>query len=288
MRLLTVLILTVTCSSAESLDSAWQAAWTAIDECLRDGGSDHRQQAIAALTTIDGDAQAAVKVESALRDKDVIVRQYAAIALGELKASVAIPALKKIIQNDSPEVSFAAAKALTQMGEPDGREVLIAVLAGERRDAPGLITNALRKAKDKLHHPEGLILMGAQDATGAMFGPVSMAFPAIKDVTKMKGKGAPGRAAATAYIARDPDPYAITLLEWALSDENGIVRLEAAKGLGERGNAQSVPRLQPLLTDQHRYVRAMAAAAIIRICDRNGARGEVSQDPVTPATPKKK
>jgi len=76
--------------------------WTATDECLRDGSSDHRQQAIAALMTIDRDDQAAVKVESALRDKDVIVRQYAAIALGELKASVAIPALKKMIQNTRP------------------------------------------------------------------------------------------------------------------------------------------------------------------------------------------
>jgi len=41
------------------------------------------------------------------------------------------------------------------MGEPDGREVLIAVLAGERKDAPGLITNAFRKAKTSCITPKG-------------------------------------------------------------------------------------------------------------------------------------
>jgi len=69
---------------------------------------------------------------------------------------------------------------------------------------------------------------------------------------RQRAKGAPGRAAAAAYIARDPDPYAVKLLEWALSDENGIVRLEAAKGLGDRGNAESIPKLQALSRDEHR------------------------------------
>jgi HEAT repeat protein len=204
-----------------------------------------------------------------------------------MKAREAAPALKEAL-NDNGEVAFAAAKALTEIGDSSGRDVLITVLAGERKDvSPGLMTSAIRKGKSKLGNPGGLILMGAQDATGAMFGPASLVFPAVKDTLDLKGKGAPGRAAAAAYLARDPDPYAIPLLEWALKDDNQFVRLEAARGLAERGNAGSIAKLQPLLDDQHNVVRDMAAAAIIRINDRAGSEGQPVEGPVNPVTSKK-
>jgi HEAT repeat protein len=84
----------------------------------------------------------------------------------------------------------------------------------------------------------------------------------------LQQKGAPGRAAAAAYLAKDPDPYAVTLLEWALGDDNHLVRAEAAKALGERGNAESIGKLEPLLRDEHTIVRSMAAASIIRLNGR--------------------
>src|SRR5262249_5816794 len=92
---------------------------------------------------------------------------------------------------------------------------------------------------------------------------------AAKDAVDWNAKGAAGRAAAAAYLAKDPEPYAVTLLEWALSDDNQFVRLEAAKGLGERGNAQSVAKLQTLLEDKHDKVRTMAAASMIRLISKS-------------------
>jgi HEAT repeat protein len=231
--------------------------------------------------------EAAKRAIAALQDKDPLVRQSAALALGAMKASDAIPNLKQAL-DDTGEVAFAAAKALTELGDSGGRDVLVAVLAGERKDTePGLMTNAVRKGKARLHHPEGLILMGAQDATGAMFGPASFAIPAVKDTLDLKSKGAPGRAAAAAYLASDPEPYAITLLEWALADDNQFVRLEAAKGLGQRGNAASISKLQPLLDDSHNVVRDFASAAIVRITARDGAEGQVPLAPVGPISSKK-
>jgi HEAT repeat protein len=236
-----------------------------------------------------GDMRDAVeRVESMLDDKEVIIRQSAALALGNMKAYAAIPRLQQAIDDNSPEVSFAAAKALTELGDPSGEPMLIAVLAGQRKEGPGMMENAMRKAKDKLHHPEELALMGAQDATGAMFGPVSLAIPAVKDAMDMKGKGAPGRSAAAAYLAKDPSDYAVTLLEWALTDDNQFVRMEAARGLGQRGNSASIPKLEALLGDSKPMVRDMAAASILRILDRNGAPGTVSSAPVVvPNTAKK-
>jgi HEAT repeat protein len=257
-------------------------AWKLLDESLNDHSYENRQQALAALATVGHPDPDVVKhVVAGLHDKEPLVRCQAALSLGDLKAKSAIPALKRAL-DDTPEVSFAAAKALTAMGDSSGRDILIAVLAGKRKDTPGLWTNAMREARTRLHHPEGLFLMGSQDAVGAMFGPASMVIPAIRDTTALQGKGTPGRAAAVAYLAKYPDPYAVNLLEWALKDDNQFIRLEAAKDLGDRGDAGSIPKLEALWLDSENIVRDMAAASILRILARDGEAGIVAPGPVDP------
>jgi HEAT repeat protein len=271
------LTLLLACSAAVAAENAPHPAWQALDASLNEGG-EHRREALAAIGTISApDHEAVRRVEAALKDNDPLVRQTAALILGELKAESSIPKLQEAL-NDKGEVAFAAAKALAAMGDPSGRDFLIDVLAGERKDTrPGMVGNAVRKAKNEVHHPEKLVFMGAQDATGAMFGPVSIVFPVVKDTVDMRGKGAPGRAAAAAFLAKDPEPYAVALLEWGLEDDNEFVRIEAAKGLGQRGNAGSLTKLQAHLADGHNYVRDMVAAAMIRIQLRDGAEGSPNQ-----------
>jgi HEAT repeat protein len=132
---------------------------------LADGSSEHRQEALASIGTIGTpDPEAVRRVEGALEDKDPFVRQAAALVLGDLKAISSIPKLQESL-DDKGEVAFAAAKALTALGDPSGRDFLIAVLAGERKDtAPSIAGDAKRKAEDELHHPKQLVFMGAEDA----------------------------------------------------------------------------------------------------------------------------
>ena len=263
-------------------------AWEVLDKSLS-AGSIERQQALAALATLAASDPHAVRAaEAALQDKDAQVRQYAALTLGQLKSRDAVPALTKAL-DDTNEAAFAAAKSLIELGDKGGEPMLIAVIAGERKDTPGILTNAVREAKQKIRHPQGLFLMGAEDATGAMFGPAAMGITAVKDTADLKGKGTPGRAAAAAYLAKDPDPYAIPLLEWALADDNQFVRLEAAKALGARGGQASIPKLEYTLNDSHNAVRDMAAASILRIAARGGAEGTPAETPScgAPAPPKK-
>ena len=267
-----LILLYAFCCGATELTG--QIAWKVIDASLTDGSPDHRREALAAIGTIGApDPEAVNRLENALQDKNPLVRQTAALVLGELKAVSSVPKLKELLPDDG-EVAFAAAKALAALGDLSGRDFLVSVLAGERKDTqPGMVTNAIRKGENELKHPQQLIFTGADDATGAMFGPVSMVLPAVKDAVDLKSKGAPGRAAAAAYLAEDPDPEAVPLLEWGLGDGNEFVRIEAAKGLGQRGNADSIAKLRPFLTDSRNYVRDMAAVAIIRIERRNGAAG---------------
>jgi len=267
-----LVVLFTFCCGATELSA--QIGWSVIDASIADGGPDHRREALAAIGTIGApDPEAVRRAESALQDKNSTVRQTAALVLGELKAVSSIPSLKEQLQGGG-EVGFAAAKALSALGDASGRDFLVSVLAGERKDTqPGIVKNAIHKADHDLKHPQGLIFTGADAATGAMFGPVSIVLPVLKDTVELKGKGAPGRAAAAAYLAEDPDPDAIPLLEWGLGDENHLVRIEAAKALGQRGNRDSIAKLRPLLADPHNFVRDMAAAAVIRIESRNGAAG---------------
>jgi HEAT repeat protein len=240
--------------------------WNVLDKSLQTGDVDQRRQAIVALRTIGAsNAEAVRRLEDTLRhDKSPRVREQAALALGEMKSERSVPVLKEALQ-DSDEVAFAAAKALTDMGDPSGQEMLVDVLAGDRKDAAGIMTNARRTAENKLKHPGGLVLTGMADAAGAMMPPSGMGIVAAEDAVALRGKGAPGRVAAAAFVAKEPGPYAVTLLEWALADDNHLVRVAAAKGLGERGNAGSVAKLEPLLRDSHNSVRTMAAASIIRL-----------------------
>lgn len=261
-----VLALLSSVSYITAADSTVTRAWEVIDKGIHSGDFERRLQTLVALSAIDGSNSGAVRrVADAMKnDKDARVREQAALALGEMKAKSAIPDLRAAL-DDKGEVAFAAAKSLTTLGDASGRDTLVAVLAGQRKTNPGMMTNAVREAQHRVKHPEGMILMGAGAAAGTMFAPAGMGLHALEQTAGLRQKGSPARAAAAAYLEKDPDPYAVTLLEWALEDDSKMVRFQAAKALAKRGNAESIAKLEPMLEDDHNAVRTMAAAAIVQL-----------------------
>ena len=239
------------------------SAWDTLNKGLKDSDPEHRVHAVVAVGTIGPTPEAIKVIETALKDdKATVVRQAAAVTLGDINARAAMPALESALE-DNPEVSFAAAKALQGMGNTKGRWILEEVLEGERADKPGAVHGVVRKAKQKLHTPTELALMGAKGATREFLGPASMGITVGQ--MALKDGGAPGRTAAVVAMAKDPDPYIVTLLEWALADKSWAVRAAVVKVLGERGNQNTIPKLLPLLTDDRDLVRNLAAAAVIRL-----------------------
>jgi HEAT repeat protein len=243
-------------------ESSWTQAWQVLGTGLQDADPEHRKIATAAMGTIGPFPEAIERVALALKDKDTQVRQSAAATLGEMGAQSAIPNLRAAL-DDTPEVSFTAAKALWDLGDFNGRWIFQQVLEGERKDAPGMVRGAMRDAKRKLHSPSQLAVMGVKEATGAFLGPASMGVTVAQEA--LKDGGAPGRAAAAGILGKDPDPYALTLLEWALNDKNWAVRAAVAKALGKRGDQGTIPKLKPLLSDDRHAVRYLAAASLIRL-----------------------
>lgn len=241
-------------------------AWNALIKGLHANDPVHRTHAVAALGTIGATPEAVKLIEGVLKDdKATVVRQAAAVTLGDIKAVAAIPALEAAL-DDNAEVSFAAATALENMGNASGRWVLEEVLEDERSNRPGAAQGALRKAKQKLHNPSQLALMGVKEATGQFLGPASMGI-GIGQMA-MKDGGAAGRTAAVAAIAKDPDPEVVSLLEWALGDKSWAVRAAAVRALGERGNRSTILKLLPLLTDDRDIVRSLTAASIVRLSSK--------------------
>ncbi len=240
------------------------AAWRTLRDGVADKDVEHRKKALTAIGTIGPVPDALRLAENSLQDGDTLVRQTAAATLGQMGSKQAVPYLKAAL-NDNPEVSFTAARALWALGDDSGREIFQEVIEGERKDTPGKLHTAMRDAKKRLRPPQ-LAMMGVREAAGVL-GPASIGVEAVQEALKesKKDSAVPGRVVAAEILAKDSDPYALTLLEWATGDDSWAVRLAVAKALGERGNQDSIPRLAPLLNDDRHAVRYMAAASIIKL-----------------------
>jgi len=242
-----------------------RVAWLTLNQGFAEGDANHRKQAIEAAGSLGAVPEAVKLVAKGLEDKEVFNRQTAAATLGQMGSQDAIPYLKNALE-DKPEVAFTAARALWNLGDTTGRTIFQEVLQGERPDGPTKMQKMMKDAKKRLK-PDQLALMGVSEVSGIL-GPAGIAVQAATEAMKeAKGVsgGIPGRALAAEVLGKDSDPYALTLLEWALGDNNWAVRVAVCKALGERGNDGTIAKLQPMLNDDHPGVRYMAAASMVKL-----------------------
>jgi HEAT repeat protein len=240
-----------------------KSAWDVLNHALADGNPVKRGQALTALGLIGSTAPHVVDLlEAGLTDKDETVRQTAAVVMGEIGARQAIPMLKKALDDESGEVSFAAARSLWVMGDSSGREIFWAVLAGDQKTGPGMIQGGIRDAKRKLHSPAAMAKIGISEAAGFL-GPFSMGVSFVEEL--VKDKGATARALSAKLLGSDSDPQTKVELEQSLEDKNAGVRAAAARALSQRGGKEELAKIHPLLGDSNDGVRTVAAAAIIRL-----------------------
>lgn len=256
---------------AQPSATAWDILTSAA---LKASNPDHRKQAVAAIAAIGPAPEAVKTLENVLADdKEPIVRQTAAAALAQMKATAAIPALKKALDDPSGEVAFSAAKALWDLGDPGGKDTFEEILTRERKDSQGFVSGAISDAKRTMRDPKKLAMIGAKEASGALLGPFSMGFTVAHDA--MKDTGAAGRALAAEYLAKDCDARAIQLLEWALKEDgNWLVKAGAAQALGKCGDKNAIPLLETHLGSSHEPLKYQAAAAIVRLSAKAQAMGQ--------------
>lgn len=240
-----------------------QTAWNTIKEGLAEKSLEKRRRAILSLGLVGADPRGLAMLETLVRDNDPEIRETAVIALGETRAPAAVPLLKVELKDEHGEAAFNAAKALWDMGDHSGRDIIVAVMRGEVKDTSNPVKEGMRDAKSKLHNPAALAIMGVKEVGGLMLGPFGMGIPVIQEL--LKDGGAAARTAAVTTLAADTSPATIRNLEDALADKNWVVRAAAIRALVQRNATQTAPMIELLLSDKNDTVKYMAAGAVIRL-----------------------
>jgi HEAT repeat protein len=233
-----------------------------LTQAMQDANPAKRVASVVAMGVIHPEPKPVAMVEGMLSDKDYGTRQAACATLGEMKSRASIPKLQDALDDKSPEVVFAAARALYAMDDPAGRAVMIAILVGDRPDASGLVTSTMRDAKLKLHDPKGLLLLGAKQGAG-LLGPAGASIPIAEML--MKDKEATAKTAAILLLSNDASDESKEAVKAALSDKNWTVRAAAARAVGNRDLQLLYDDVASMLDDKRDEVRYAAAATVIRL-----------------------
>jgi HEAT repeat protein len=242
-----------------------------LEDSLKDKNPDSRKHAVQALGLVSAREPYLSELEAMLDDKDVEVRLATITSLVDLKSGRTVAALRKALDSDVPEVSFAAAKALWTLKEPIGREALLAVLSGETKTSSGFITKEKRQALRMLHTPKTMFMFALQQ--GANFAPVPGLGAGVSSLQGiLSDPGVSGRAATALLLSLDHDPDVLPALQDALTDKDWSVRAAAVHAIALRNNPALQSDLLPLFDDKKEAVRVRAAAGYLRLESLTSAR----------------
>lgn len=235
-----------------------------LDDALKDRNPDTRKQAVQALGLVTPREPYLLQLEGMLDDKDVEVQLATITSLVDLKNSRTASALRKALDSDVPEVSFAAAKALWTLNEPMGREALISVLSGDTKASSGFITKQKRDALRMFHTPKTMFMFAIQQ--GANFSPIIGLGAGVSSVQGiLSDPSVSGRAASALLLSTDKGPEVLQALQDALTDKDWSVRAAAVHAIALRNDPALENDLVPLFEDKKEAVRVRAAAGYLRL-----------------------
>ena len=235
-----------------------------LEDALKDGNPDTRTQAVQALGLVGPREPYISESEAMLDDKDVAVRLATVASLVDLRNPRTPAALKKALADDVPEVSFSAAKALWNLNEPEGKDALLSVLAGETKTSSGYITKQKRDTFRLIHTPKTMFLFALKEGMG--FAPVpGLGAGAASLQGILADPSVSGRATTALLLSNDRDPQVLDALRDALGDKDGSVRAAAVHAIALRDDPGVMNDLVPLLDDKKEAVRVRAAAALLRL-----------------------
>jgi HEAT repeat protein len=248
-----------------------ERAWKVLDQGLGDTNPLKRKQAVLAIGLLQSDPKAVTLAEAALTDKDVNVRGAACDTLAQVKSRSSIPKLQTALDDNAPEVIFAAARALYQLGDPMGQQTLSAILLGDQPDSSSFMTKSVRELKHKMHSPKAMLELGVKAGAGIAVPGGGLGVAGAEGI--LGDSQASGKTIAALLLATDHSPDSFMALNAGLTDKNWTVRAASAQALGLRGfkgvgassAAAVMDGVQALLDDKQYQVQYAAAATLIRL-----------------------
>ena len=249
---------------AKKVETPTERAWQTLTEGLNAKKFSDRIIALKAMAELGPNLKGVRLVSEVLKDKDPDLRAQAAATLGAMKSRAALPALRVALNDEAPQVSFAAAKSLWQLGDNAGRRVLLDILQGDKGTKDGFVASHKREAKHELQDKKALVAMGAEKGAGEFLpGPLGMGVGLAKQ--QFVGGTDPARADCADLLSRRPDKATMLALRAALMDRDWSVRAAAAVALGKMGRPGTQQWLEYALDDSKAAVRDAAAVGILRM-----------------------
>jgi HEAT repeat protein len=187
---------------------------------------------------------------AALRDQDDNVRKVAAGGLLKLGGSAAEPLIAALLDQDY-EVRELAAQALRELGEPAVEPLIAALL-----DQDSKVRQLAAKLLGELGNTRAVepLVAALQDEAETVRNAAAVALGEIGDpraveplVTALRNVG---MSLTVQYSLRMLGQPAVGPLIAALKDGDWRVRVQAAKALGEFGDARAVESLLAALEDE--------------------------------------
>jgi HEAT repeat protein len=260
-----IVIAIVLCGRVDAAGELDRKAEAILEEALASKNPDTRKQAVAALSLAASREPYLSRVIQALNDdKDVEVRLAAISSLSEVKNKTVTAALRKSLEDEVPEVSFAAAKALWALRDPAGRRALMAVLEGENKSSSGFLSKQKREALRMMHTPKTALLFAARQ--GAGFAPIPGLGGGISSMQAiLTDPAVSGRAAAALLLGQQSDAATMGALKAALQEKDASLRAAAVHCLALKNRPSLKTDIAPLLDDDKESVRLRAAAAYTRL-----------------------
>ena len=235
-----------------------------LNEALQDKNPDTRKQAAIALSLIGPSSPFAMQLDALLDDKDVQVRVAAVESIADVKNRDSISALHKALKDPVPEVSYAAARALFELHDPEGKKALLAIAEGESKTSSGYFAKQKRDALRMMHTPKTLFLFAVTQGVG--FAPVPGLGAGISSMEALlSDPSVSGRATAILLLEKDKDQATMDAIKDALNDKDWSVRAAAVHALVLRDNPAFEADIIPLLDDKNQGVRLRAAAGYLRL-----------------------
>ena len=235
-----------------------------LRKALESKNPDTRKNAVVALSLASGNDPLYKQLESIMDDKDVLVRLAVVSALADVKTPEAIKTLETALNDEVPEVSFAAAKALYALNNEAGKKALLAILEKETKANSSFLTREKRTALRMMHTPSTGFLYAAR--MGATFSGIpGLGFGVASFQSIMSDNNVPGPATAALLLAREKDKETIDALKEALSDKDWHLRAAAVHALALQDDVSMRKILDPMIQDDREEVRLRAAAAMLRL-----------------------
>ncbi len=203
-------------------------------------------------------------LEKLAADKDHLVREAALVSIGELRDPRLAKAARDALDDDVPEVAFAAAQTLFKLNQPEGKQLLIEIVQREASGKTGFVRAKQRDVARRMKRPKSAMLFVVQEGVGFIPVPgVGEGFSAMSALVSDPAFSA--RATALLVLSSDRSPEVRREIEQAFNDPDWSMRAAAAQIAASRNERTWRLRLVPLFEDTNRRVRYRAAAAFLRL-----------------------